>query len=138
MYIYIQERLAELVPYVVPCMGPHHSHVPTFPAFPAWVQVPLWMTLDTVHNPNYLHSLHFSAFPAWFPVWVQFPVCVPPLPCTYIHCISLHGCQFPVWFPLFTACPSNHLCVILTQPDILLLPFRQSKCIRFCAPKISL
>ena len=37
----------------------------------------------------------------------------PPLPCTYIFCVSLHGFQFPTWFPAFTACPSSHLCVIL-------------------------
>ena len=43
----------------------------------------------------------------------------PPLPCTYIPCVSLHVFQFPAWFPAFTACPSSHLCVILTQPDIL-------------------
>ena len=29
--------------------------------------------------------------------------------------LPLHGFRFPAWFPVFTACPSSHLCVILTQ-----------------------
>ena len=31
--------------------------------------------------------------------------------------LPLHWFQFPAWFPVFTACPSSHLCIILTQPD---------------------
>ena len=111
-------------PCMVPCMGPHHSHIPTFPASIALAQFPAWVTLlhkGTKYPPPCTYipyiSLHGS----------------PPLPCTYIPCVpckgsipcigdffcnkntvltnmflhSLHFSVYPAWFPVWI--PTTHM-----------------------------
>ena len=111
---------------------PPCTYISCISVFPAWI----------LTTPMYLPPLPCTYIPCMgsipcvddlFALRALIPPCIyipcislcgspcgsPPLPCTYIPCVSLHGFQFPGWFPVFTACPSSHLCVILTQPDIL-------------------
>ena len=56
----------------IPCIGLHHSLVPTFIAFHCMDSIPCMVELFALRAP------------------------FPP-PCTYIYPDSLHGFQFPVW-----------------------------------------
>ena len=69
----------------IPCMGPHHSHVPTFTEFHCVGSIPC------VGDHFALRALS-------------------PSPCTYINCVSLHGFQFPAWVPT-TYCVGSIPCV---------------------------
>ena len=85
----------------IPCVDPHHSHVPTFPVFPYVGSIACMGDLFTLRT-------------------------LSPPPCTYIHCVGFNFlCGFLYsHVPTFTAfhcvvhcataCPSSHLCVILT------------------------